>query len=216
MTGALTLHSYWRATAPYRVRIGLALKGVAFDYVPVNLLAGDQGRDPYRGLNAQGLVPALVADGAVMTQSLAILEWLEETHPDPPLLPRDAADRAVVRAMADIVACDIHPLNNLRVLRALAGLGHPMGSDDQKAWGAGWIAAGFEALEPMVARHGGGFAFGAAPGLADCCLIPQVWSSARFEVDMSEYPAIAAVAAAAAAHPAFLAAHPDRQPDANP
>jgi len=210
----VTLHSYWRATAPYRVRIGLALKGLEFDYAPVNLLHGDQSAEGYRALNGQGLVPALQADGQVFTQSVAILEWLEETRPAPPILPADPAGRAVVRAMAEIVACDIHPLNNLRVLKALAALGHPMGGPDQQAWGAGWINAGFQALEPMVARHGGGFAFGETPTIADCCLIPQIWSSSRFGVDMTPYPALAAVAGSAAAHPAFLVAHPDRQPDA--
>ena len=116
--------------------------------------------------------------------------------------------------MAAIVACDIHPLNNLRVLQALRDLGHPMGGPEQQAWGARWISDGFAALEPMVARHGAGFAFGATPTLADCCLVPQVWASSRFAVDMAPYPALAGVAASAADHPAFIAAHPDRQPDA--
>ncbi len=214
MTPRFVLHGYWRATAPYRVRIGLNLKGLAFDYATVNLLGGAQKSDAYRALNAQGLVPALEADGQVLTQSLAILEWLEETHPSPPILPPDPAGRAVVRAMAAIVACDIHPLNNLRVLQALGDLGHPMGGDEQRAWAARWIDEGFAALEPMVARHGAGFAFGETPTLADCCLIPQIWSSSRFSVDMAPYPALAAVAARAADHPAFAAAHPDRQPDA--
>ncbi|MBA3810759.1 MAG: maleylacetoacetate isomerase [Caulobacteraceae bacterium] len=214
MTPPFVLHGYWRATAPYRVRIGLNLKGLAFDDAPVNLLGGEQKSDAYRAVNAQGLVPALEADGQVLTQSLAILEWLEETHPSPPILPPDPAERAVVRAMAAIVACDIHPLNNLRVLKALADLNHPMGGEEQKAWAARWIDEGFTALEPMVARHGAGFAFGATPTLADCCLVPQIWSSRRFAVDMAPYPALAAVATRAADHPAFAAAHPDRQPDA--
>jgi maleylacetoacetate isomerase len=211
---ALVLHSMWRATAPYRVRIGLHLKGLDYGYVPVDLVGGETRGPAYRGLNPQSLVPALETDGGVLTQSLAILEWLEETHPEPPLLPRDPGERAIVRAMAAIVACDIHPLNNLRVLKALADLGHPMGGADQLAWGAGWINDGFAALEPMVARHGRGFAFGDTPGLADCCLIPQLWSSSRFSVDLAPYPALAAVAARAAEHPAFVAAHPERQPDA--
>jgi maleylacetoacetate isomerase/maleylpyruvate isomerase len=160
------------------------------------------------------LAPALEVGGRVLTQSLAILEWLEETRPEPPLLPPGADDRAVVRAMAAIVACDIHPLNNLRVLQALAGLGHPIGGADQKAWGARWIGDGFAALEEMVTRHGAGFAFGDRPTLADCCLIPQIWASSRFEVDLDPFPALAAVAKRAAAHPAFIAAEPQRQPDA--
>lgn len=210
----LLLHSYWRATAPYRVRIGLCLKGLAFDYAPVNLLKNEQGAAPYRdSYNRQALVPSLTADGQVLTQSLAILEWLDETHPQPPLLPGSPRDRAIVRAMAEIVACDIHPLNNLRVLKALAELGHAQGGEDQQAWGRRWITDGFTALEPMVAEHGRGFAFGDTPTLADCALIPQIWSSSRFAVDMGPFPALAAVAARAADHPAFQAAHPDRQPD---
>jgi maleylacetoacetate isomerase len=211
---ALTLHSYWRATAPYRVRIGLQLKGLAFDYAPINLLAGEQGAAPYQGsLNRQGLVPALEVDGQVLTQSLAILEWLEETHPTPPILPADPFGRATVRAMAGIVACDIHPLNNLRVLQALAGMGHPMGGEEQQAWGRRWITDGLAALESMVAKHSAGFCFGASPTLADCVVIPQLWSSNRFGVEIGDYPALAAVFAKAGEHPAFQAAHPDRQPD---
>lgn len=208
------LHSYWRATAPYRVRIGLFLKGLAFEYRPVDLLGAQQQSEAYLGVNPQRLVPALEADGLVLTQSLAILEWLEETHPAPALLPSATADRALVRAMAAIVACDIHPLNNLRVLRALADLGHPMGEVDQTRWGARWISEGFTALERLVGEHGRGYAFGDTPTLADCCLIPQIWSSSRFGVDMSAFPRLAHVAAQAAEHPAFAAAHPERQPDA--
>jgi len=204
----------WRATAPYRVRIALNLKGLAYRYASVNLTAGEQRAERYRGVNAQGLVPALEADSQILTQSLAILEWLEETHPSPLLLPKGADDRAVVRAMAAIVACDVHPLNNLRVLQALDRLGHPIGGDDQKAWGARWIEDGLAALEPMVKRHGAGFAFGDTPGFADCFLIPQIWASSRFEVNLSPYPALVAVASRAADHPAFVAAHPERQPDA--
>ena len=210
----LVLHSAWRATAPYRVRIGLALKGLAYDYGPVNLIAGEQRGEAYRAINPQGLTPTLIADGVVMTQSLAILEWLEEVRPEPALLPRDPAGRAVVRAMADVVACDIHPLNNTRVGRALAGLG--MSDADQRAWIHRWINDGFATLEPMIARHGAGFCFGDQPGLADCCLAPQVYSARRFGVDLGPYPAIVAVAEQAAGHPAFAAAHPDRQPDAVP
>jgi maleylacetoacetate isomerase len=210
----LVLHSSWRATAPYRVRIGLNLKGLAYAYRPVNLLAGEQRGEAYRAVNPQGLTPALVADGRVMTQSLAILEWLDETVPTPPLLPKDPADRAVVRAMAAIIACDIHPLNNTRVGRALAGLG--VGDAEQEAWIHRWIADGFAALEPMVARHGRGFAFGDAPGLADCCLVPQVYSARRFGVELSPFPALVAAADRAAALAPFAAAHPDRQPDAVP
>ena len=154
---ALTLHSMWRATAPYRVRIGLSVKGLAYDYVGVDLVGGEARRAPYLDLNGQGLVPALVTEGGVLTQSLAILEWLEETHPDPPLLPASPRDRATVRAMAEIVACDIHPLNNLRVLQKLGGFGFALGSPEVTGWIHGWIGAGFDALEPMIAEHGRGF-----------------------------------------------------------
>jgi maleylacetoacetate isomerase/maleylpyruvate isomerase len=208
------LHSAWRATAPYRVRIGLALKGVDYDYAAVDLIKGEQREPAYRGVNPQGLTPALDIGDRVLTQSLAILEWLEEAYPEPAILPRAPLDRAAVRAMAGIVACDIHPLNNTRVGRKL----HKMGVDQAGIleWTQGWIRDGFDALEPMVARHGAGFAFGATPTLADCCLIPQVYSADRYEVDLAPYPAIRAVAAHAAEHPAFQAAHPNRQPDAKP
>ena len=209
-----TLFSAWRATAPYRVRIGLALKGVAYDYVPVDLIAGEQRGERYRAVNPQGLTPALDIGGRVLTQSLAILEWLDETRPEPPLLPSDPVDRATVRAMAGIIACDIHPLNNTRVGRRLNKMGiDPAGILD---WTQGWIRDGFDALEPLVARHGRGYAFGDRPGLADCLLVPQVYSANRYEVDLAPWPAIRAAAALAGEHPAFQAAHPNRQPDAKP
>jgi maleylacetoacetate isomerase/maleylpyruvate isomerase len=211
---ALTLYSMWRATAPYRVRIGLNLKGLSYDYVGVDLVGGEARRAPYVALNGQGLLPALVTDEGPLTQSLAILEWLEETHPAPPLLPAEPRARARARAMAEIVACDIHPLNNLRVLQALNARGVRFGSEEQTSWIHAWISAGFDALEPMIADGGAGFAAGEAPGLADCCLIPQVFSAERYGLGLAAWPAIRAVAAHAAAHPAFAAAHPDRQPDA--
>ncbi|MCE2820559.1 MAG: maleylacetoacetate isomerase, partial [Phenylobacterium sp.] len=178
----LTLYNFWAATAPYRVRIGLALKGLEFDTVPVDLRAGDQHGEAYRARNPQGLAPALETEGGeLLTQSLAILEWLEETYPSPPLLPPDALGRARVRAMAAIVACDIHPLNNLRVHQALQGLG--VAREAVTTWSARWVSDGFDALEAMVARHGGTFAYGDAPGLADCLLIPQVYAAARYDLD---------------------------------
>ena len=207
------LHSHWRATAPYRVRIGLALKGVDYDYAPVDLVAGQQHKPEYRAVNAQRLTPALdLGDGRILTQSLAILEWLEEAHPTPPILPADPFDRQAVRAMAAIVACDIHPLNNLRVMRALSASG--MAEPARQTWIARWITDGFKALEPMIAAHGRGFSFGETPSLADCCLIPQIYSANRYAVDLSAFPAILAVGERAAEHPAFQAAHPDNQPDA--
>ena len=210
---ALTLHSAWRATAPYRVRIGLALKGVEYDYAAVDLLAGEQREPAYRAVNPQGLAPALdLGDGHILTQSLAILEWLDKTRPQPPILPRSALDRAVVRAMANIVACDIHPLNNTRVGRKLKDLG--LDDTAVSAWITGWITEGFDALEPMVAKHAGMFAFGDSPTIADCCIVPQVYSANRFQLDMAAWPAISGVAERTAMHPAFAAAHPSRQPDA--
>lgn len=209
----LKLHSAWRASAPYRVRIGLNLKGLAYEVVPVDLVAGQQKSEAYHAVNAQDLVPSLVLeDGRVLTQSLAILEWLDEAHPAPPLLPGDACDRQVVRAMACIVACDIHPVNNLRILKTLAGLG--VDEPGRNAWARRWISDGFAALEPMVARHGRGYAFGDTPTLADACLVPQIYNASRFAVDMSPFPAIAAAAARAGEHPAIAAAHPNLQPDA--
>jgi maleylacetoacetate isomerase len=210
----LHLRSYWRAGAPYRVRIGLNLKGLAYTYLPIDLLAGEQSAEDYTAVNPQGLVPALETEQGVLTQSLAILEWLDETHPEPPLLPRDPFERATVRAMALAVACDIHPLNNVRVQKALAAAGVDEAS--RGAWSRRWIEDGFRALETLVARHGQGWCYGESPTLADCCLVPQLYGAGRFSVDMTPYPALAAVGARAAEHPAFLAAHPDRQPDARP
>jgi maleylacetoacetate isomerase len=209
---ALTLHGYWRATSPYRVRIALNLKGLDYEKVGVNLVEGGQFSDAYVALNPQKLIPTLVADGVVLQQSLAIIEWLEETHPEPPLLPKAANDRAVVRAMANIIACDIHPLNNQRILKALSGLGHDEAA--RNAWIHRWIGEGFTALETMILAHGQGFAFGPTPTLADCCLIPQVYSANRFKMDLAAYPAIRAVAARCAEIEAFIEAQPDRQPDA--
>jgi len=210
-----TLHSAWRAGAPYRVRIGLALKGVAYEYAAIDLIAGQQREPAYRAVNPQGLTPALdLGDGHVLTQSLAILEYLEETRPNPPILPRSALDRAVVRAMAGIVACDIHPLNNTRVGRKLNKMGvEPAVITD---WIHGWIRDGFDALEPMVETHGGAFAFGDTATIADCCLVPQVYSARRFELDVTPWPALVGAADRAAQHPAFQAAHPNQQPDAKP
>jgi len=208
----LTLHSAWRSSAAYRVRIGLNLKGLAYDIVPVNLVASQHLEPAYAALNPQRLLPTLEVGARTLTQSLAILEWLDETAPEPRLLPADPFDRATVRAMAEIVACDIHPVNNLRILRALTGLG--VDEPGRDAWIRRWIADGFEALERMIAEHGRGFAFGDTPGLADCCLVPQVYNAERFKTDLTPFPAIRAVAARCAELSAFAAAHPNTQPDA--
>jgi maleylpyruvate isomerase len=209
------LHSYWRSSAPFRVRIGLNLKGLAYEIAPVNLLEGEQGLDAYAALNPQKLVPTLeIGNGIQLTQSLAILEWLEETCPAPALLPAAPADRAHVRAMAALIGCDIHPLNNLRVGKALR---ETFGADQPAldAWAARWILPGFEALEALVARHGDGWCFGNAPTLADCYLIPQIYSARRFNVPLEAFARLLAIDTLASQHPAFIAAHPDAQPDAD-
>ncbi|RVT89248.1 maleylacetoacetate isomerase [Sphingomonas crocodyli] len=210
----MTLHDYWRSGAGYRVRIALALKNVPHDRVTHDLRTGAQRLPDYVALAPQGLVPAIEADGLTLTQSLAILEWIEETWPDPALLPADASGRAIVRSMAALVACDIHPLNNLRVLNALkADLGAQQPQVD--AWIARWIGDGFAALETLIARHGAGFAYGDTPTIADCCLVPQVYSAERFAVDLTPYPHIVAVAARMRAIDAVAAAHPSQQSDAD-
>jgi len=210
----MILHAYWRSGTSYRTRIALNLKGLAYETAPLDLRAGAQKSEGYLKLNPQGLVPALeTGDGLVLNQSPAILEWLEETHPDPALLPPDAAGRAQVRAMAAVIGCDIHPLNNLRVLKAVHALGVDQAGLD--AWAGRWIVDGFKALEALVVRHGEGWCFGATPTLADCYLIPQLYSARRFHVDLAAFPRLLEIEARAEVHPAFLAAHPDRQPDAD-
>ena len=210
----MILHGYWRSGASYRVRIALNLKGVAYDQAPHDLRQGEQKSADYLALNPQGMVPALEVDGQVLTQSPAILEWLEETHPQPALLPSVAGDRATIRAMGALIGCDIHPLNNLRVLGSLR---RDFNADQTTvdAWAARWIAPGFDALEALVERHGAGWSFGDAPTLADCYLIPQLYSARRFNIDLTPWPVLRAVEERALAHPAFAAAHPDRQPDAD-
>ena len=207
----MILHGYWRSGTSYRTRIALNLKGVTYEQRTHDLRQGEQKSEAYLALNPQGLLPALEHEGRVITQSLAILGWLEERFPEPPLLPRTSPeDRAEVRAMATLIACDIHPLNNLRVLKAVKGLG-----GDTDAWADQWIRPGFDALERLIEQRGGGWSWGDAPTIADCCLIPQVYSARRFNVDVSAWPLISAIDARAAEHPAFQAAHPDVQPDAD-
>ncbi len=210
----MILHGYWRSGASYRVRIALALKGIGYDLAAHDLRTGEQKAADYLALNPQGMVPALQTGDRVLIQSPAILEWLEETHPSPPLLPSGADDRAAVRAMCALIGCDIHPLNNLRVLKALRA---DFAADQAavNAWAAAWIAPGFDALQALVDRHGTDWCFGDAPTLADCYLIPQLYSARRFDMDLSPWPHLLAVEARAQAHPAFEAAHPDRQPDAD-
>lgn len=210
----MILHGYWRSGTSYRTRIALNLKGLDYAQHAVDLRQGQHREAGFRALNPQGLVPALVLDdGTVLSQSPAILEWLEEAYPQPPLLPSAAADRATVRAMAAVVGCDIHPLNNLRVLKAIKGLGADEG--ETSAWIARWIDEGFAALEAMVGHAGRGWCFGESPTLADCYLIPQIYSARRFGVDLTAFPRLVEIEEKAAEHPAFAAAHPDRQPDAD-
>jgi maleylacetoacetate isomerase len=196
------------------VRIALNLKGLGHEDAFIHLRRGDQrGRD-YLGVNPQGLVPALEIDGQTLIQSLAIIEYLDETHPEPPFLPADPAGRARVRGLADIVACDIHPINNLRVLRYLS---RPLGHDQAaiETWYNHWIAAGFAALERLLAedRRSGAFCYGDNPGLADIALVPQVVNSERYRLDLSPYPTISRIYANCMQLDAFAAAHPNNQPD---
>ncbi len=215
----MILHGYWRSGTSYRTRIALNLKKLEYRQAPLDLRTGAQKSEAYLRLNPQGLVPALETDdGLVLTQSPAILEWLEETHPEPPLLPSDAAGRAHVRAMAALIGCDIHPLNNLRVLKAVRGLtSDGMGAHQTSvdAWAGQWIIDGFTALETLVVRHGDGWCFGGAPTLADCYLIPQLYSARRFHVDLAAFPRLLEIEARAEVHPAFIAALPENQPDAD-
>lgn len=209
----ILLHGYWRSSAAYRVRIALNLKGLDYEEVDHDLRTGAQKDPAYTAIAPAGLVPAVEHEGQAFAQSLAILEWLEERWPAPALLPRLPSDRAIVRAMALTVGADIHPLNNLRVLKYLKNeLDRPQEQID--AWIAHWIHEGFAALEVLVDRHGGGFAFGETPTIADCFLVPQVFNAERFNVDLSRFVKIRAVADKARALPAFAAAHPGRQPGA--
>lgn len=206
------LHDYWRSSAAYRVRIALKLKGVAYAHRSEDLRAGDQSTPAYRAIAPQGLVPALEIGGGVLTQSVAIVEWLDETYPEPAFLPADPLGRARVRAMAHVVAMDIHPVNNLRILKTLKaefGAGQPA----IDAWVRRWIGDGFAALEAMAGESR--FLSGDSPGLADICLVPQWYNAERFALETAPYRKLAAVVARARALPAFAAAHPDVHPDAD-
>ncbi len=207
------LYSYWRSTASYRVRIALALKGIAYDYVPVNLLHGEQLEAPFKGINPQAQIPVLQIDDASLHQSLAILDYLEVTRPAPALLPADPVQASQARAFALSIAADIHPIQNLRVLKYLKR------EFDQEqpgidAWARHWIALGFAACEDIAIQRKTAFLFSDAPGYAECVLIPQSYNAGRFGVDMTPFPALGDVIAACADHSAFQIAHPDVQPDA--
>lgn len=202
------LFDYFRSSASYRVRIALNLKGVDYDRVAVNLLEGGQRSDSYRALNPQGFVPMLDVGGRRVTQSLAIIGWIDREYPDPPLLPADSAHRAQVVAMAMTVACDIHPLNNLRVLQYLKDrLGLDQAARDE--WTRHWIAEGFAALEALAAPTAGRFLFGDSPTVADVCLVPQMFNARRFETPLDAYPTLVRADAEANRLEAFALAHPD-------
>jgi maleylacetoacetate isomerase len=203
------LYDYYRSSACYRVRIALALKGIDYRSVPISLIDGAQKAADYKARNPQGFVPMLDIDGHCITQSLAIIDYLDATRPDPRLVPQDAADRAHVMGLALIVACDVHPLNNLRVMHYLKG---PLGQDEEvrNAWTAHWITEGFAALEAMARARAGRFLFGDQPGLADICLVPQMYNARRFGVALDAFPLLVRCDAAATALDAFAAAHPDR------
>jgi maleylacetoacetate isomerase len=211
---SIRLYSYWRSSAAYRVRIALALKGIPYDIVPVSLAPGaaEHRQDEYRELNPQMLVPYL-EDGEVgVAQSLAILEYLEETYTDKPLLPESPADSAAVRSFCSAICCDIHPLNNLRVLQYLQqelGVSH----EQRDAWYAHWILEGLPSAELVAADSTGPFVFGEQPTLADACLIPQLYNARRFKVPLDDFPNLVAVEKHCNALPAFIAALPENQPD---
>ncbi len=210
------LYSYWRSSAAYRLRIALNLKGVDFETVGVNLApkVAEQRSQAYRQVNVEGRVPALEIDGEVLTQSLAILDYLDERFPQPPLLPADPLEKARVRALAQLIACDVHPLNNVSVLSYLK---NELGADGDavNGWYQHWIHRGFGPLEARLAELAQPFCAGGEPGLADCLLVPQVYNAVRFECDLSAYPTIRRINERCLALPAFDAARPEVQPDAS-
>ncbi|NPV20403.1 maleylacetoacetate isomerase [Bradyrhizobium aeschynomenes] len=209
----MKLHGYFRSSASYRVRIALNLKGLRAEQLTHHLRKGEQRAPGYLALNPQGFVPTLEDDsGPALIQSLAIIEWLDETHPEPPLLPKDPLRRAKVRAFAQVLACDTHPVQNLKVLARLRELGLP--EDKVTAW-AGWAnREGLAVCEVLVKHEPGPFCFGATPTLADLCLVPQLGNARRFGVDVAAFPRLLQAEAAAKAMPAFADAAPERQPDA--
>ena len=212
---SIILYSYFRSSAAYRVRIALNLKNIAYEIRPIHLLksGGEQFNVDYLGLNPQGRVPVLVLDNTVLTQSSAIIEYLEESYPNPPLLPAKSIERAYVRSIAQIVACDIHPLNNSRVLKYLKD---SVKDDFYRAWYSHWIQDGFTALEQVLHKHDcqGRFSFGATPGMADTFLIPQVYNALRYECEMKSFPLISSIYENCIQESAFLNAAPENQPDA--
>jgi len=209
----MKLHSYFRSSASYRVRIALALKGIAYETHSHHLRRGEQEAPEYRALHPQGFVPALETGGAVLIQSLAICEYLDETHPSPPLLPKDPLQRARIRAFAQVIACDIHPIQNLKVLKRLKAAG--FNDDGINQWAGQIIAEGFDACEQLIADEPGPYCFGNTVSLADVFLIPQLVNARRFKVDL-RWPRLLAAEAACLKLEAFQRAAPDRQPDFEP
>ena len=211
----MKLYGYFRSSAAYRVRIALNLKGIAVEHAFIHLRREEQHAADYLAMNPLGLVPTLEHDGRLLTQSLAIIEYLDEIAPQPPLLPVAAADRAYVRSLALSIACDIHPLNNLRVLGYLSDQ-LQVDAAGKEAWYAHWVSIGLRAVEQVLARDSrvGVYCCGDRPGLADICLVPQVFSAERFKCDLFEMPTITRIVAAARQHPAFAAAAPGAQRDA--
>jgi maleylacetoacetate isomerase len=204
------LYDYFRSSASYRVRIALNLKGIEYEQRPISLVQGEQQAHSYRQLNPQGFVPMLEIDGERLTQSLSIIVYLDQQFRDPPLMPANPADGAHVRSLALAVACDIHPLNNLRVLKYLRG---PLGISEEAKdeWYRHWVAEGLAALEEMARPKAGAFLFGDTPTIADVCLVPQLYNARRFSVPLTDYPTLRRADETASAHAAFAAAHPDRQ-----
>jgi len=204
------LYDYYRSSAAYRVRIALNLKGIAYETRPVNLLHSEQRGDEYRALNPQGLVPMLEIDGHRLTQSLSIMVYLDQVYPELPLMQRDPVDGAHVRAMALTIACDIHPLNNLRVLKYLSNeLGLPQ--EERDAWYIHWIREGLPALETLAKPGAGKCLFGDEPSIADVCLVPQLFNARRYNVPIDDFPTLLRAEESANKLEAFAAAHPDRQ-----
>lgn len=211
----MRVHGFFRSSASWRVRIALALKGIAHEAVPRNFRKDEQRSPDFLALNPQGLVPAVEVEGAVLTQSMAIIEYLDETHPNPPLLPADPIGRAQVRAMAQAIACDLHPLNNLRVMNHLRGsLGQ--GDDGVAAWYRHWCMVGLEPVEALARRHSadGRHSFGDTVTLADVLLVPQLANARRFDLDLTPYPTLTGIEAHLFTLPAFAETRPEKQPDA--
>jgi maleylpyruvate isomerase len=208
----MKLYGYFRSSAAYRVRIALNLKGITVEHLFRHLRKSEQRSPDYLPLNPQGLVPSLLLDdGTILTQSLAIIEYLDETHPEPRLVPADPVRRAKVRAFAQAIACEIHAVQNLKVLNRVKALGH--GQEEANAWAHDIIAEGLAACEALIARESGPFCFGALPTMADLALVPQLYNARRFDVDLKAMPRLLATEAACQTLPAFAAAAPERQPD---